>query len=76
MLDIIKNLVKDKEEIEMEKTETVKMLVPMAFKLVDGKCVNEGEQALYDFFTEREDVEVEEATDPSVVNAYPNFDEQ
>ncbi len=75
MLDIIKNLVKDKEEIEMEKTETVKMLVPMAFKLVDGKCVNEGEQALYDFFTEREDVEVDKIEDPSEVS-YPNFDEQ
>ena len=36
MLDSIKELVKDREEIMTETTTTVKMLVPMSFVLVDG----------------------------------------
>lgn len=56
MLDKIKGLVKNKEEIVREETKTVKMIVPFSFDLVDGKCVDEGVQGLYDFLDSRDDV--------------------
>lgn len=74
MLDTIKGLVKNKEEIVTEEFKTVKMLVPMSFELVDGKCKDETEQTLYDFLCEREDViqdeTVEEQTDETLNQDY------
>tara|TARA_R110002096_G_scaffold93295_1_gene210572 strand:- start:211 stop:441 length:231 start_codon:yes stop_codon:yes gene_type:complete len=60
MLDSFKRLVVDKDEIVSEETKTVKMLVPMSFELVDGKCANEADQELYDFLAERDDVDLED----------------
>lgn len=56
MLDKIKGLVKNKEEIVREETKTVRLIVPFSFDLVDGKCVEEGVQELYDFLESRDDV--------------------
>ena len=56
MLEVIKGLVKDKEEIMTEEVKTVKMLVPMSFELKDGKCADDETQALFDFLSERDDV--------------------
>lgn len=56
MLNTIKRLVTDREEIVREDTRTVKMFVPMAFELVNGKCVNPEDQELFDFLEERDDV--------------------
>lgn len=65
MLDKIKGLVKNKEEIVREEIKTVKMIVPFSFELVDGKCEDEETQALYDFLEARDDVikEDEESED-------------
>lgn len=65
MLDKIKGLIKNKEEIVREETKTVRLIVPFSFDLVDGKCVDEGVQELYDFLESRDDVmkESEELTD-------------
>ena len=60
MLDSFKRLVVDKDEIVSEETKTVKMLVPMSFELVDGKCANEADQELYDFLAARDDVDSED----------------
>lgn len=63
MLESFKRLVKDKDEIVSEEVTTVKMLVPMSFELIDGKCFNEADQELYDFLAAREDVDAEEETE-------------
>lgn len=66
MLDIIEQLVIDKNEIEMEEMTTVKMLVPFSFNLKDGKCEDEEVQKLYEFLTHREDVIEETETTESL----------
>lgn len=58
MLTVIEKLVVDKEEIVTEEIKTVKMLVPMSFELNDGMCEDEETQALYEFLTKREEVDV------------------
>ncbi len=66
MLEVIKTLVEDKNEIVTEEVKTVKMFVPFSFKLVDGKCSDDATQELYDFLCERPDV-IEELEEEEIV---------
>ncbi len=63
MKEIFEKLVKDKSEIETEEITTIKMLIPVSFKLIDGKCEDEETQALFDFLSDRDDVAEEEVAE-------------
>ncbi len=63
MKEIFEKLVKDKSEIVTEEIKTVKMLIPVSFKLIDGECEDEETQALFNFLSDRDDVVEEEAAE-------------